>query len=577
MPTGQQAVLVPKQFSELTASDVSGFREATWTSQPPKGVNPTFTPGTQAAGSAQDLIRAADSHWCSNQYSGRFYYKFVPRGRGVLGSDNPWLICGSRDPLGNEAGNSTISELVYRNGSGQAIYISRTSNIPATSYANAGYTQNTTDTRFNKIAPAATGVFNPQPVTFTSSTSVQTRTTTIAAATGGTGAITYSLQSPPTGVTLNGRVLSFAPAASGTLSVIIRATWTSGTTTAHLDRTVVYTVPRSAAARAGRFVVSTKNVDKSNAAQTVTIEAASGGTGTISYELRTAPAGITLSGRVLTIPASVVSARYNIVVRAIWTTTESTDYRDALFVLSINEDAVAGVFSSGNQALALVTGGAGTFTLSAATGGTGTLTYSLVNPPVGFGISGRNVLVSGVVAAGTASVTARATWTTGSGTAHTDTTFSVTVTRVGTQARPMLCDIPDITIPVGTDASVFVLPEITNGGLNPWTYSVTGLPAGVSFNPSDRTLRVSTNAAAGTFNLSFKAVQGSIEQDQQFKLALAEATLPEVPDEPTEPTGQAIPPGALIKCIPAPAEYPRAQGTNYKLFINGRFVGLGSD
>ena len=325
MPTGQQQVtLVPKDFTDLTVDNVSGFTAVTWSSRTTDDVNPTFAQASALAEAAEELVKAAEPHYCSNTYVGRVYYKDVARGNVSQAAYRRWPTCGRISTTRVNLGNRGISEIVYRDPNGKAVYLTRAAITGAASYATAGYVRNRTDVRFNKTPDAVAGTFAIQNVTFTSSTSVQTRSTTIAAATGGTGVITYRLISPPSGVTLNGRVLSFAPAARGTLSVTVRATWTSGTSTAHLDRTAVYTVPRSSAARAGRFVLAAKSVNRGATTQTVTIEAASGGTGTISYTLRTAPAGISLSGRTLSVPSSIVSGAHTIVVRATWTTTEHT-------------------------------------------------------------------------------------------------------------------------------------------------------------------------------------------------------------------------------------------------------------
>ena len=188
---------------------------------------------------------------------------------------------------------------------------------------------------------ALTGTWNvPPTITFNTQSSSRTVRYTLPAATGGRGTISYSLVSPPAGVSLSGRQISFAPAASGAVSVTSRATWTHGSSTANLDRTTTFNIPRTQAPARGVFRVTDKAVElEVNTAGSVSIEAATSGRGTITYTLDSPPAGITLSGTTLSIAASLAAGSYNLTARAIWTTGEGTASATSDFTLILTRVA----------------------------------------------------------------------------------------------------------------------------------------------------------------------------------------------------------------------------------------------
>ena len=187
--------------------------------------------------------------------------------------------------------------------------------------------------------PAATGSFTLQSVTFGRQRSDATVRRTFAAATGGFGSVTYSLVGSPAGVSLSGRQLSFAASVTR-VSVTVRATWTSGSTTAHLDSTATFTIPRSQAPATGTFRVQGPTLNLThNAVGTFTLDAATGGTGTITYALVSPPAGISLSGRTVTVAQSVATGSYSLSARATWTTVEGSRSLTAAFTLTVNRAA----------------------------------------------------------------------------------------------------------------------------------------------------------------------------------------------------------------------------------------------
>ena len=265
-------------------------------------------------------------------------------------------------------------------------------------------------------------------------------TLTLEAASGGTGTVGYALSvNGGTSCTLSGRTLTIpAGQAAGTFRLAVTATWTSGTTTATASAFFNLTITRTQAPARGTFSPSAKSFSTtSSGSGSVTVDAASGGTGTITYQLRRPHAtGLSLSGRTLSIASNTPAGAHTVTIRAIWTTPEGTQFTQASFTLTVTRSQApsAGTFSVANKTLSLSHDGSGTFTLETASGGTGTITYTLVSPPTGITLSGRTVSVASAVAAGSISLTARATWTTSEGSRTADSTFTLAVQRAAAPA-----------------------------------------------------------------------------------------------------------------------------------------------
>ena len=189
---------------------------------------------------------------------------------------------------------------------------------------------------------AATGTFTNQTQNV-SATSSQVLSRRFTPASGGTGTITYQLRRPhAAGITLTGTTLSIPASVSGTQAITIRATWTSGTSTAFLDRVITLNITRSQAPVAGTFSPSAKSVTTTpTGTGSVTVDAATGGTGAITYQLRRPHAtGLSLSGRTLSFAANTPAGTHSITIRAIWTTVEGTRFVQASFNLVLTRQAV---------------------------------------------------------------------------------------------------------------------------------------------------------------------------------------------------------------------------------------------
>ena len=442
-----------------------------------------------------------------------------------------------------------------------------------TSFFNLGIT------RVVVLPPAATGTFSFPNRTLTTSSSTQTRSFTFTAASGGTGTISYSLRTPPTGVTLSGRTISIAPPNTGAVTITVRATWTSGSSTAHLDRTATINVPRTQAPLTGSFNINNQTLRLGTSdAGTYTFGAASGGTGTITYALLVPPSGVTLSGRTITVAGTVPEQVLSLTVRATWTTVEGTAFLDASFTITVDRPepaAAVGTFALSNRTLGTVRSTASAaFVFAAAAGGTGTITYSLVNPPDGITLESatRRVTID-PPNEGAISLTIRATWTSGNSSATLDQTIIVNLPRT----RPPVTGqytVPDQVMQLVINGAGSQLLPAATGGVGDIEYDLVAPPEGITLLV--RTLNVTGVVEAGTQRIGVRAtwrtVEGIARLDTTFNLTI---TRSETQPEPA--TGDQIPEGSTFKCIPDPSIRKGEDANYYKVFINGRRVGTADD
>ena len=258
----------------------------------------------------------------------------------------------------------------------------------------------------------------------------------------------------------------------------------------------------------------------------VDIPTATGGTGDVSYAYSGLPSGVTGTGIRITIPASQGSFSSTVTVTATWTSGSTTATASDTFTLAFTRgsaQAVAGSFTAGSSTLRLNSGTAGTFAVGAASGGTGTISYSLQNAPTGFSISNRTVTVAAGVAGGSYTLSVRATWTSGSTTAHRDSNYALTLVRV-TIAQRGTYTIPNKTaqVIIGRGGSFQV--EGATGGAGSLSYALVSPPAG--FSNSGTTVLMADSVTAGNHNLTMRATWSGINhassqtRDASFTVAV---------------------------------------------------------
>ncbi|WP_175634074.1 beta strand repeat-containing protein [Pedobacter ghigonis] len=305
------------------------------------------------------------------------------------------------------------------------------------------------------------------------------------AATGGTPGYTYALAAGstlPAGLSLSASgAITGTPSVANTYTFSVVAKDTKNcTSTATYNLTVTATLVLTPGALPEGIT--------GNVYATQTIPAATGGTGPYTYSATGVPPGLTfnpttreISGTptqpgTYTIPVTVVDANGN---------TLTSNY-----TIKITDPLVlpAATLADGTTGTAYPTQ-----VIPAATGGTTPYTYSATGLPPGLTFNPSTRAITGTpTTAGTYSVPVTVTDVDGK---TITTNYSITVN------NPLL--LPAATLPDGTEGAVYAtqtLPAAT-GGVGPYTYVATDLPAGLAFNPATREI-TGTPTQAGNYAIS---------------------------------------------------------------------------
>ena len=303
-------------------------------------------------------------------------------------------------------------------------------------------------------------------------------------ATGGTGTLQYTLTGPsglPGGLIFNAntRILSGTPDMAATTTLTYAVSDANGASTS-VDFTVIVSDGLALTASANQ------NYTLDTAITDLTLPAATGGTGTLTYTLTSVP-GLTFTAGTRTLSGTPNTAG------ATTLTYEVTDTNGASTTATftvIVSDGLA-LTASANQNYTLDTA-ITDLQLPEATGGTAPLTYTLTSVPGLTFTPGTRILSGTPNTAGTTTLTYRVTDTNG---ANTNATFTVivnaslTLSASGNQNYTLDTAITDLQLPVAT------------GGTVPLTYTLTSVP-GLDFDPGTRTLS-GTPDTAGTTNLTY--------------------------------------------------------------------------
>jgi gliding motility-associated-like protein len=303
-------------------------------------------------------------------------------------------------------------------------------------------------------------------------------------ATGGTAGYTYALAA---GSTLPaGLTLSSAGAITGTPTVANAYTFSVvATDTKGCKATATYNLTVTAA------LVLTPGALPNGITGTVyltqTIPAATGGSGPYTYTATGVPPGLTFNPTtreitgtptqpgIYTIPVTVVDANGNTI-----TSNYTVKITDPLLL-------PAATLADGTTGTVYTTQ-----ILPTATGGTTPYTYSATGLPPGLTFNPATKAITGTpTTAGTYTVPVTVTDADGK---TVTTNYSITVN------NPLV--LPAATLPDGTEGTVYAtqtLPAAT-GGVGPYTYVATGVPAGLSFNPATREI-TGTPTQAGNYTI----------------------------------------------------------------------------
>jgi hypothetical protein len=283
-------------------------------------------------------------------------------------------------------------------------------------------------------------------------------------ATGGTSPYTFSATNLPAGLTLSNGVISGNPSASGTSTVAITATDSSVptplTTTVSLPLTINAALGITTASLPGGAVGSAYNASV----------VATGGITPYTFSATGLPVGITMS------PAGVFSGTplsqgLSIVVVTVTDSLNPT-HSTATATFTINVSAMLTVTTA---SLPPGTAGAAYDFTAAAAGGNSPYSFSATGLPAGLSMDATGRITGTPSAAGTSSVTI--TVQDSSNPAHLTATATLPLT-----INPPALSITTVSLPNGAVGIAYNASVMATGGTPPYTFSATGLPAGLTMN-----------------------------------------------------------------------------------------------
>ena len=277
----------------------------------------------------------------------------------------------------------------------------------------------------------------------------------------------------------------------------------------------------------------------------VTLPAATGGTGTISYTLTGPSAGALPAGLMFDTTNRQLSGIPTMAgtTELTYTATDSASPTPATvtqtFTITVN--TVLTLPTQDNLAYTVGTAIA-PVTLPQATNGVGTITYALSGTlPAGLAFNANTRVLSGTpsTAGGPTTLTYMATDSATPTPATATQTFTITVS-VGL-AFPAQ---DDLAYTVGTAIDPVTLPAATNG-TGAITYALTGaLPAGLAFNAGTRVLSGTPTTASGPTTLTYTATDSTTTPTmatQMFTITINAALALTVPNAQSYGAGTAIP------------------------------------
>ena len=351
----------------------------------------------------------------------------------------------------------------------------------------------------------ASGPSIPVIRTLTARRGISYTSTALPAATGEAGeTITYALSGLPTGLSFNRstRVISGTPGRTGKFTLTYEATGNFGGTS---SRTFTMQVQAP-----GISLATPQNITAQQAVAYTSGQLPAGSTSggqTLTYSLTGLPDGLSFSSSTRRISGTTNESG---VFTLTYTAHGSYGARASRnFTLTVNA-LIAGLASPGNLSATAAAAYTSAVFPAASSSVSQTWTYSVTGTlPSGMSFSASTRRLSGTpTQTGVFNLTYRAVGTV--------TTEGVTVAfRLTVNSATLsLASINNRTIPRGEAYNSGGLPAATGGGAQTITYSMTGLPAGLSFNSTNRRI-TGTPTTVQTRRVTYTArgsVSGSVSR-----------------------------------------------------------------
>ncbi len=307
--------------------------------------------------------------------------------------------------------------------------------------------------------------------------------------------LTYAaVINPADGLSFNPatRIISGTPTATGVSSVTITATDPGS-----LSASTTFTITVNPAPVTALTVTASANPTQILTTGSTTLTASvSGGTTPYTYAF-TGPGTITSNGNTATVSGLSAGVQtFTVTVTDATTPTAQTSFTTvSVTVTTANQPPVAPTLANQTGTVAV----AFTYTVPAFTDPeNGALTYTIMGVPAGLNANNSTRVISGTpTTTGVSTVTVVAT---DPQSATTAGTFTITI---NANQAPVAPTLANKTATVGTAFS-YVVPAFTDAENQSLTYSASGVPSPLTFDPATRTIS-GTPTSAAVSNITIKA------------------------------------------------------------------------
>jgi hypothetical protein len=307
------------------------------------------------------------------------------------------------------------------------------------------------------------------------------------AATGGVTPYTWSATGLPAGLTLNASTGQIAGTPTTATTNTVTITVTDSSNPAHLTATTTLSITIT-----GQLTITTSSLPSGvvNTAYPGVTLAATGGATPYTWSATGLPAGLTLNASTGQISGTPTAAGVNTVAI---TVTDSSSPSHLTATANLTLTVIAPPSITTTSLPGGVVGASYNATLNAS-GGTTPYTWSATGLPAGLSIDPSSGAITGTPTASGAS-TVSITVTDSTNPTHLSATKNLSITIVAQLA------ITTTSLPSGVTGTAYNATVNASGGTTPYTWSATGLPAGLTINASTGAISGSPTAA-GTSTVS---------------------------------------------------------------------------